>query len=471
MKQIVNPFLPSYEYIPDPEPRVFDGRVYIYGSHDRFNGMSFCLNDYVTWSAPIDDLSNWRYEGVIYERENDPRYGKGPLNAMFASDVIKASDGKYYMYYTLGYCGYISIAVSDSPAGKYEFLGHVKYQDGILLGDKNEGIQFDPAIFIDDDKRVYLYSGFAPKKLSRFLFRNKKPMKEGAMVVELKSDMQTVISKPKYIAKTIFNSKDTEYYGHEFFEAPSMRKINNKYYFIYSSINGHELCYAVSDYPDKDFKYQGILVSNGDIGIKNKPVNYIGNNHGSILRLKDDFYIFYHRQTNRNSFSRQACAEKIEFEDGKFIQAEITSNGLNNSPIKAKGKHMTYIACNLYSKKGVYFYRVFKKRSKYHAYFTQDSKDRNENPNQYIKNFTKYSIAGFKYFEFSNEKEIEVEIKGKATGNIIVKNGNDELLATISINSKTNKFKANLKDIKGIHEIQFNYEGKGNFDFISFEIK
>ena len=74
MKQAMNPYLPSYEYIPDAEPHIFNGRVYIYGSHDRFNGSSFCLNDYVTWSAPVDNLGDWRYEGVIYRRNQDPDY-------------------------------------------------------------------------------------------------------------------------------------------------------------------------------------------------------------------------------------------------------------------------------------------------------------------------------------------------------------------------------------------------------------
>ena len=60
-QQVFNPYLPSYEYIPDGEPHVFDGRVYVYGSHDRFDGSGFCMNDYVTWSAPVDDLSDWRF--------------------------------------------------------------------------------------------------------------------------------------------------------------------------------------------------------------------------------------------------------------------------------------------------------------------------------------------------------------------------------------------------------------------------
>ena len=97
-KQCFNPYLPSYEYIPDGEPYVFDGRVYVYGSHDRFGAMSFCENDYVTWSAPEEDLSDWRYEGIIFHRTDDPMNedGKAPL---FAPDVQKGTDGKYYLYY------------------------------------------------------------------------------------------------------------------------------------------------------------------------------------------------------------------------------------------------------------------------------------------------------------------------------------------------------------------------------------
>ena len=56
--QAVNPFLPSWEYVPDGEPRVFGDRVYLYGRHDRFNGADFCLNDYVCWSAPLSVLSD-----------------------------------------------------------------------------------------------------------------------------------------------------------------------------------------------------------------------------------------------------------------------------------------------------------------------------------------------------------------------------------------------------------------------------
>lgn len=66
-RQAFNPYLPSWEYIPDGEPYIFGDRVYIYGSHDLYNGYVFCMGDYVCWSVPVDNLGDWRYEGVIYK--------------------------------------------------------------------------------------------------------------------------------------------------------------------------------------------------------------------------------------------------------------------------------------------------------------------------------------------------------------------------------------------------------------------
>lgn len=125
-RQICNPYLPEYEYIPDGEPHVFEGRVYIYGSHDRFDGKKFCLNDYVCYSADVHDLTNWRYEGVIYTKTQDPRMAGGN-HELWAPDVVRGKDGRYYLYY----CPddkilSIGVAVCDEPAGKYEFLGVVK---------------------------------------------------------------------------------------------------------------------------------------------------------------------------------------------------------------------------------------------------------------------------------------------------------------------------------------------------------
>ena len=123
-KRLVNPYLPSWEYIPDGEPYVFEGRVYVYGSHDRFNGQSYCMNDYVCWSAPEEDPGDWRYEGVIYKKTDDPLNPEGEMH-LFAPDVTRGPDGRYYLYYVLNRVSIVSVAVCDSPAGKYEFYGYV----------------------------------------------------------------------------------------------------------------------------------------------------------------------------------------------------------------------------------------------------------------------------------------------------------------------------------------------------------
>lgn len=72
-QQVFNPYLPSREYLPDGEPHVFEDRVYIYDSHDRFNAPIFCVNDYVCCSAPVEDLSDWRFEGVLFRKNHDPK--------------------------------------------------------------------------------------------------------------------------------------------------------------------------------------------------------------------------------------------------------------------------------------------------------------------------------------------------------------------------------------------------------------
>lgn len=97
-KQAFNPYLPSYEYVPDGEPHVFGDRLYIYGSHDKFNGKRFCENDYVAWSTPVDNLADWRYEGVIYKKTQDIDNANGD-KVMYAPDVARGVDGKYYLYY------------------------------------------------------------------------------------------------------------------------------------------------------------------------------------------------------------------------------------------------------------------------------------------------------------------------------------------------------------------------------------
>ncbi|MGN0386461.1 MAG: carboxylesterase family protein, partial [Lachnospiraceae bacterium] len=344
-KQAFNPYLPSWEYIPDGEPYVFGNRVYVYGSHDCFRGHAFCLNDYVCWSAPVDDLGNWRYEGVIYTRLDDP---ENSLNNMclYAPDVVKGPDGKYYLYYVLDKLSIVSVAVCDTPAGKYEFLGYVHYPDGTRLGEgKTDEPQFDPGVILVDNK-VYLYTGFCG-------IGDKS--RSGAMLTILDKDMLTVLEAPKIIVPGSSYSRGTEFENHAFFEASSIRCFDNKYYFIYSSEVMHELCYAISDSPMGPFRYGGVIVSNADLHIDSykpadKPAAYGGNNHGSLVEIGNQRYIFYHRQTLNIWYSRQGCAEPVSFrEDGSILQSEITSCGLNQGPLNDQDEYPAYLACNMFT--------------------------------------------------------------------------------------------------------------------------
>ena len=466
----LNPYLPENEYVPDGEPHIFGGRVYVYGSHDQFNGKGFCLLDYVCYSTDIDDLSSWRYEGVIYKRKQDPDGKDGTYHAMYAPDVVQGNDGKYYLYYFLGHKGYICVARCDTPAGKYEYYGHVKYNDGVLLGEKKEPFQFDPGVFKDDDGTIYMYTGFSPKISNPIMMGSHKTSKKGAMGFILDDDMLTIKKGPIFIGvPSIHSSKETGFEGHEFFEASSMRKFDGKYYFIYSSINGHELCYAVSDNPLSGFKYQGTLVSNGDIGLYAKDIkdgkNPTGNTHGSLIKIKDKYYVFYHRHTNRHAFSRQACAETIRFEDGKFYQAELTSCGLQeNNVLPGTREYPARIACHLYSeKKRSYFSLMFKVRKGIRPYITQ------ENDKQLIKNFSNGSIVEFKYFDLTGTKSIGVNIKGQVNGVIEVYNS-DGLIGEIVIKNSVITPLNIEKPLKEKDVLRFKYKGKGHLDFLSFKL-
>lgn len=466
-KQCFNPFLPSYEYIPDAEPHVFGDRVYIYGSHDKFNGRFFCMNDYVCYSAPVTDLSDWRYEGVIWRKEDDALPEPKLLKQLYAPDVVKGADGRYYLYYFKGNSGVIGVAVCDEPAGKYTYYGHVRYPDGTLLGQNHEKDfwQFDPGVFCDDDGRVYLYTGFAPKYPNP-LTRMRPVNRNGAMGVELMPDMLTVKTETMtHIACSQHHSKGTGYEGHEFFEASSMRKFNGRYYFIYSSVNGHELCYAVGDKPLGTFSYGGVLVSIGDLGLSDRPVNYLGNTHGSIEYINGNYYVFYHRQTNRHCHSRQACAEPIRLlPDGRFAQAEITSCGLNGGPLAGRGKYEARIACNLTSKKGVRFY-TWKVPAGCHPYFTQSGKDRESDGDQYIANVCDGTTIGFKYFSFDGAKSVGVEVRGNAKGRFVVCDEKG-IVSEIEVNG-TGTFSAPLSISDGTHPLFLKFCGKGKCDFIS----
>lgn len=466
-KQGFNPYMPSWEYVPDGEPHVFGDRVYVYGSHDYWNGWVFCLGDYVCYSAPVDDLTSWRYEGVIY-----PRVGEDPCNedgrmVLYAPDVTQGPDGRYYIYYVYDKVGFVSVAVCDTPAGKYKFYGYVHYKDGTRLGDrKGDEPQFDPAVITEGDT-TYLYTGFCGNHMKD---------RHGAMATVLDKDMLTIKEEPVFIVPGDEYSKGSCFENHAFFEAPSIRKFNGLYYFVYSSEVMHELCYATSKNPTKDFVYGGVVVSNCDKGIStykpaDMPAAYGANNHGGIEFINGDYYIFYHRHTNGTWYSRQGCSEKIKINpDGSIPQVEITSCGLNGGPLKAEGEYPAYIVCNMFTDEPSMYIAGDK-----YPRVVQDGGDGDENIG-YIANISKRSNFGFKYFDFTpiagKEITFTIEVRGYSYGEYEIKTAWDgPVLGKIKIESENvwRPYSTKVTFPAGTHALFLTYTGGGNHQLKGFK--
>lgn len=439
-KQIYNPFLPLYEYIPDGEPHVFGDRVYHYGSHDKEGGDTFCMLDYVCYSAPVDDLTDWRYEGVIYQAKQDPRYPAPQY--MYAPDVVQGNDGRFYLYYCMGgdygqggYQGPVSVAVCDTPAGQYEYLGVVKNPDGSPM---LKYICFDPAV-LNDDGTIRLYYGtqYDYEEQDDFLTndfylqyeiqmfgRSREEILSypdsimGPVMAVLSDDMLTIKEEAKHIIP--YRVKGTSFEVHPFFEGASMRKVGRKYYFIYSSWQNHELCYATSDQPDRDFVFGGTIISNGDIGYRGRDtqhkLNMTGTTHGSIIEINGQWYVFYHRLTHKSDYSRQACAEKIRIlEDGSIPQAEMTSCGLNDGPLSAEGIYPAVIACNLTNG-----HMPHGSNSVFQISFPNVTHKGQE---RFIAEIEDNTLIGYKYFECRDVKQFGITYRMETEKNRVIFDG------------------------------------------------
>lgn len=488
----MNPYLPFWETIPDAEPHVFDGRLYVYGSHDKRNGTTFCEGDYAGWSAPLDDLGNWRYEGVIYRKEQDPINGAfyskempvfeasftgATTRFLYASDVAKGPDGRYYLYYALDTANVVSVAVCDTPAGKYEFLDYVRRADGSV---PEVGRWFDPAILVEEGGN-YLYYGFCPDM--RFPGMEHLDM-SGAMVVRLADDMHTIVSEPVCVVNGIETCKGTDYEEHPFFEASSIRHIGEWYYFVYSSLQGHELCYGMSRTPVGHFDYKGVIVSNGDVGYQGNqlPVNYMGNNHGGLEQIGDDVYIFWHRHTHGTAFSRQGCADKVEIQaDGTIPQIAVTSCGLNRGPLPAKGRYSAHIACHLTEADRTKVWKVIMSElgkelpalPETMPYITEEADEQGEKQlKPYICNLRRGAVAGFKYFEFDGtQTQIVLELRGNGAMELHLDDVEQEPVASVSAESGDwTMVSSKLRAVSGVHALYF-VVAEGTFDFASFEIE
>lgn len=481
-RQCFNPYLPSWEYIPDAEPRLFDGRVYIYGSHDRFGSKEYCVNDYVSWSAPEDDLSDWRYEGIIFRKDQTPWNTKNLL--YYAPDVVPGTDGKYYLFYSVQNSSIASVAVCDTPAGKFEYLGDVHFPDGRVYGSNPEDwFLFDPAVLVDDDGRIYLYAGSGQPSNGNFGHEIK-----GLFVMELSSDMLTIIGEPTIILPADFNPKRPNYW-----EGPSIRHIGKWYYLVYPATDITGLNYAMSLFPDKGFIHKGPIHSSSDIGLNGRKLMNaaypMGNSHGGMVCVKGQWYIFDHRRTGETT-NRQPVAERIEIkEDGSISMVESTSCGLNEGPLRGIGTYPAYIACCLKSS-GIFGLH----NPMGGPYITQDGPDYEpkepadgeENvdtetnaPKARICGIKNGCVVGYKYFDLTETKHITITARGGDGIMEILGSEDGQSVGEIRIshhwnNMGTDLNTANLSQKAGCPvgrcPLYLRYKGRGNVELLQFTL-
>lgn len=421
-----NPYLPNNEYIPDGEPRVFGDRVYVYGSHDSACSDKFCDYKLKVWSASVDDLNRWVCHGDVFHTLPDDDHEADtdwttPENELFAPDVVE-KDGKYYLYaYIMGAEG--CVAVSDRPEGPFQLISRYKYPESDRKK-YNDGWFIDPGVLVDDDGKVYVYCGF-----------------EKSFGVQL-DDGNMYEVKPETYVKDIIPAEKPFL----FFEACSSRKIGDTYYLIYSTNPGSRLAYATAKSPLGPYTYRGYIVDNGE----DYPA---GNNHGSICKIKDQWYIFYHRMTNGTIMSRRGCVEKIKIlEDGTIPKVEMTSLGFEDAlnPYQVTAAD---IACVL--KNGC----LITEKNKFARVVT---------------NITNGSVIGYKYFDFgedyaSRTMVFSAEILGMGCkGRIRILIDNDETgeeIGTCDFGTDSAVVSTRVKAVTGRHALYMVIEDGFGGDF------
>ena len=420
-----NPYMPLWEHIPDGEPYVFEDpdqpgkyRVYVYGSHDNLVD-AYCGRDQVVWSASVDSLNKWRYDGVILvvdkNRDGEPFDTAATADVLYAPDVtlVTDKDGKktYYLFPNdqTGMRNGL-IAKSSRPDGPFEVCNWSKDDpnkvDGVL--------QFDPAVFVDDDGRVYGYWGFERSYAAEFDPTTMATVKPGTKIIE---DM---ISGRNQSGRF------------KFFEASSIRKIKDKYVFIYSRFtedgefglptSNYTLAYCYSDNPLGPWTYGGTIID-GRAREKDEQGNVIasatpdGNTHGSICEINGQWYVFYHRQTGTNEYARQAMVAPIsvKVEEGKGGKVEISEGEYNSNGFALNGldpfeRHSAGIACWYTGPKPAT--HEWPNNTFYGSYVASGYGDSDKfdapydirNNTNFVVNNTDGSIVGYKYFNFDAKR-------------------------------------------------------------------
>jgi arabinoxylan arabinofuranohydrolase len=448
-----NPYLPLWEHLPDGEPRVFEDpdnpgkyRIYIIGSHDvRFK--SYCGPDIRAWSAPVEDLSDWRDEGPIFTYPTG-----GQWDVMYAPDLVevKRKDGTkdYYLYpHSRGRNREAMVAKGKRPDGPFTPINMTADGTGTVPGST---MGFDPAVYIDyitDPKdpdyeigfRAYGFWGFQRSSAGQLDQNTMYSLRPGTQAIGYfipASSRYGVIRDPE---GTTYPSvyKDENLGSFNFFEAASIRKVGNKFVWVYSGYSGPEyglgstnsaLRYAYGDSPLGPWKSGGVLVDSrapvpGRDGTALQTTYSGHNTHGSIQLINDQWYVFYHRAPRGFGNARQPMVAPVTIEWDEKPVAEggkVTIRGYNpyseDNKWSAKdsqgkeytGAEVTSEGFHIYGLDPYQYYSAG-----YACYLSstntqQDSWDIWDN-NMPVTNVENGHIIGYKYFGFGG---LDRDMKG-----------------------------------------------------------
>lgn len=439
-----NPYLPLWEHLPDGEPRVFEDpdnpgkyRIYIIGSHDvRFT--SYCGPDIRAWSAPVEDLSSWRDEGAIFTYPID-----GQWDVMYAPDLVevKRKDGtkEYYLYpHSRGPRREAMVAKGSRPDGPFTPINMTEDGKSTIPGSI---MGFDPSVFIeyvtdpeDPDYeigfRAYGYWGFQRSLAGELDQNTMYSLRPGTEVIDYfipSSSRYGVIRDPEGTEyPNVYPGEDLGKFN--FFEAASIRKIGNKYVWVYSGYSGPDyglpstnsaLRYAYGDSPLGPWRSGGVLVDSravvlGEDGTTLQTTYAAHNTHGSIELINDQWFVFYHRPPRGFGNARQPMVApvKIEWdealvseggkvtiraydpysEDNTWTAKDSNGNEYTGAEVTSEGFHIYGLDPYKYYSAG------------YASYLSdinlqQDSWDIWDN-NMPIANMKNGDIVGYKYFGF-----------------------------------------------------------------------
>lgn len=316
-KKPVSQPLVKHIYTADPSAHVFNGRIYIYSSHDveagvkeNDNGDHFDMRDYHILS--MDSIGGKITDhGVALDKNDIPWAGR----QLWAPDAAY-KNGTYYLYFPIKDkqdIFRIGVATAQTPTGPF------KAEKEPIKG----SYSIDPAVFKDTDGSYYMYfGGIWGGQLQHWndhkydpaaKLKNKNEQAILPRVAKLSADMKSFTEEARNIqildetGKPFLESNNDK----RFFEAAWMHKYKGKYYFSYSTGDTHYICYAIGNSPYGPFTYKGVVLN---------PVEGWTNHH-SIVEIKEKWYIFYHDvQLSGKTHLRNVKVAELRYEADGTIQ-------------------------------------------------------------------------------------------------------------------------------------------------------